>query len=242
MRRLIPIAAAAAAALVAVGIGVTAAEASTTAGIDVSHHNGAINWTSVHNAGIQFAYIKDTEGTSYKDPTFNTNYTAAYHAGVIRGAYHFALPNVSSGASQADFFVNSGGAWSADNHTLPGALDMEYNPYGSTCYGLSQSAMRSWVASFLSRYKYRTGRYAVIYTSYSWWSTCTGNYGGFVANYPLWVPRYANSPGTLPGGWPVWTFWQYTSSGTVSGVSGSVDRDYFNGTRDRLLALANNTP
>jgi GH25 family lysozyme M1 (1,4-beta-N-acetylmuramidase) len=218
------------------------AEATTTAGIDVSHHQGTINWTSVRNAGIQFAYIKATEGTSYKDPLFNTNYPAAYYAGVIRGAYHFALPNLSSGAVQADYFYNNGGRWSADNRTLPGALDIEYNPYGSTCYGLSQSAMRSWIADFLNRYHYRTGRYAVIYTTTNWWVTCTGNYSGFAGHHPLWIARYSSSPGTLPAGWSFWTFWQYTASGSVPGVSGSVDRDYFNGARDRLLALANNTP
>ena len=74
------------------------AAAATTPGIDVSRYQGTINWTSVKNAGIQFAFIKATEGTSYKDPNFNANYTNSYNAGVIRGAYHFARPNISSGA------------------------------------------------------------------------------------------------------------------------------------------------
>ena len=61
--------------------------------------------------------------------------------GLVRGAYHFALPDHSSGTAQAAWFATHGGAWSADNHTLPGALDIEYNPYGAACYGLSQAAM-----------------------------------------------------------------------------------------------------
>ncbi len=125
------------------------AQAATVPGIDVSHHQGAINWTAVRGAGIQFAYLKTTEGTGFKDPRFNTNYVAAYRAGVIRGGYHFALPNRSSGAAQADFFFRNGGAWSRDNRTLPGALDIEYNPYGATCYGLSRTAMVAWIRSFL---------------------------------------------------------------------------------------------
>ncbi|MBC7273996.1 MAG: lysozyme [Streptomyces sp.] len=211
-------------------------------GIDVSHWQGAINWTSVRNAGIQFAWIKATEGTSYKDDRFNTNYTNAYYAGVIRGAYHFARPNISSGAVQANYFASNGGAWSRDNLTLPGVLDIEHNPYGAMCYGLSTTQMRSWINDFYNTYKSRTSRDVVIYTTASWWNTCTGNWTGMSGKSPLWVAHWtsASSP-TIPSGFPTWTVWQYTSTGSVSGVSGNVDRNKFNGSRDRLLALANNT-
>jgi GH25 family lysozyme M1 (1,4-beta-N-acetylmuramidase) len=138
------------------------AQAATTPGIDVSRYQRSINWTSVRNAGIQFAYIKATEGVSYRDPNFGANYVGAYNAGVIRGAYHFALPNRSTGAVQANYLANSGGAWSADSRTLPAALDIEFNPYGATCYGLSQAGMRTWINDFLVTYRARTGRYAVI--------------------------------------------------------------------------------
>jgi GH25 family lysozyme M1 (1,4-beta-N-acetylmuramidase) len=220
----------------------TAPRQSSVPGIDVSRWQGSINWTSVRNAGIQFAWMKATEGTSYKDPNFNTNYPAAHGAGVIRGAYHFALPNNSSGATQAAYFASNGGAWSADNLTLPGVLDIESNPYGSQCYGLSTTSMRSWIMDFYNTYKARTGRDIVIYTSPSWWNTCTGSWSGMASLAPLWVAHWttASSP-TLPGGFGVWTVWQYTSTGSVSGISGNVDRDWFNGSRDRLLALANNT-
>jgi GH25 family lysozyme M1 (1,4-beta-N-acetylmuramidase) len=223
-----------------VAVTATPALAATTPGIDVSGHQGAINWTSVRNAGIRFAFIKATEGTSFLDSRFDTNYVAAYNAGVIRGAYHFALPDRSSGAVQANFLASNGGAWSADSRTLPAALDLEGNPYGAYCYGRTQSGMRTWVQDFLNTYRSRTGRYAVIYTTTSWWTTCTGNWTGPWSTSPLWIARWASSPGTLPAGAPYWSFWQYTSSGSVSGISGAVDRDYWNGTVDRLVALANN--
>jgi GH25 family lysozyme M1 (1,4-beta-N-acetylmuramidase) len=216
------------------GIGVLA----TTAGVDVSHWQGSINWTSVYNAGIRFAYIKDTEGTSYKDPNFNSNYLNAYNAGVIRGAYHFALPDRSTGAAQATYFVNNGGRWSGDGKTLPPALDMEYNPYGASCYGKTQAAMRTWLADFSSTTKRLAGRYPVIYTTTNWWSTCTGNWSGLSSTNALWIARWASAPGTLPAGWPAWTIWQYSSTGAVSGISGNVDRDYFNGTLARVQAFA----
>jgi GH25 family lysozyme M1 (1,4-beta-N-acetylmuramidase) len=207
-------------------------------GIDVSHYQGSINWASVKAAGIQFAWIKATEGTSYKDPNFNANYVHAYNNKVIRGAYHFARPDVSGGAAQARYFAGHGGAWSRDSLTLPGVLDIE-----GTCYGKSASAMRAWISDFYSAYKAETGRDVVLYTSANWWKKCTGSWGGMAAKSPLWAAHWtsAGTP-TIPAGFPVWTVWQYTSTGRVGGISGNVDRDKFNGTRARLLALADNTP
>lgn len=106
-----------------------------------------------------------TEGTTYKSDLFSTQYTGATDAGFIRGAYHFAQPAASSGASQADYFANNGGGWSGDGITLPGALDIEYNPSGDTCYGLSQSSMVSWIEDFVTTYEGLTGRWPLIYTT-----------------------------------------------------------------------------
>ncbi|GAA4482356.1 lysozyme [Actinoallomurus oryzae] len=206
-------------------------------GLDVSSYQGNVNWTTVKNNGAKFAYIKATESTSYTNPYFSQQYVGSYNVGLIRGAYHFATPNTSSGAAQADYFASHGGAWSADHHTLPGALDIEYNPYGSTCYGLSQASMRSWIHAFVNEYHSRTGRWAVIYSTLDWWKTCTGNSDTtFANNDPLWIARYSSSAGTLPAGWGFYTFWQHADSGTFPG-----DQDVFNGTAARLLALADNT-
>lgn len=206
-------------------------------GIDVSHYQGTINWSSVKAAGIKFAYIKATESTTYTDPQFSANYGNAHSQKVIRGGYHFARPNLSGGAAQANYFAAHGGAWSRDNLTLPGMLDLE-----AGCYGMSTSAMRTWILDFYNAYKAKTSRDVVIYTSPSWWNTCTGSWSGMSARSPLFVAHWtsAASP-SIPAGFPYWTFWQYSSTGSVSGISGAVDRDRFSGTEARLLALANNT-
>jgi GH25 family lysozyme M1 (1,4-beta-N-acetylmuramidase) len=214
---------------------VPASAASSVKGMDVSSHQGNVNWQGAWNNGARFAYVKATEGTSYTNPYFAKQYNGSYNVGMIRGAYHFARPNISSGATQADYFVNHGGGWSRDGKTLPGALDIEWNPYsGGTCYGVSQTGMVAWIKAFSDRYHYRTGRWPVIYTATSWWSQCTGNRGDFTSTNPLWVARYASSPGTLPYAWTYYTFWQYASSGVFPG-----DQDTFNGAYDRLQALAN---
>lgn len=206
----------------------------TTEGVDVSSHQGNVAWSTLWNSGVRFAYVKATEGTSYTNPYFSQQYTGSYNVGMIRGSYHFALPDNSSGAAQATYFVNHGGGWSRDGKTLPGALDMEYNPYGSTCYGKSASAMVSWIKDFTNTYKSLTGRDPVIYTSTSWWKSCTGNSSAFGGINPLWIPRYGSSVGELPAGWSFHTIWQYTSSGATVG-----DHNKFNGALDRVQALAN---
>jgi GH25 family lysozyme M1 (1,4-beta-N-acetylmuramidase) len=203
-------------------------------GIDVSGHQGNVDWAAQWNAGRRFVWAKATEGTGYKNPYFAQQYNGSYNVGMVRGAYHFALPNSSSGATQANYFATNGGGWSRDGKTLPGALDIEWNPYGAACYGKTQSAMVTWIRDFLNQYRARTGRDAVIYTATSWWTECTGNYAGFASANPLWIARYASAVGTLPAGWSYYTMWQYTSSGPTVG-----DHDKFNGALDRVVALAN---
>ena len=214
-------------------------------GIGVSQAHGTVDWGAVRGAGIQFAVISATMGTNQKDPAFNTNYPAAYYAGVIRGAYHFAIPSASGGAAQADYFASNGGAWSADDLTLPGVLGLEPNPYsGGYCYGLTTTQMRGWITDFYNRYKERTSRDPIIYTTRSWWNVCTGSWTGMAAKSPLWISHWdVHTPG-LPAGWAstTWTFWEWTNCRQVAGVPACANGSRFNGSRDRLLALANNTP
>ncbi|WP_306327991.1 lysozyme [Streptomyces venezuelae] len=208
--------------------------AAQTEGVDVSSHQGNVAWSTLWNSGVKWAYVKATEGTYYKNTYFNQQYTGSYNVGMIRGTYHFATPDTTTGAAQADYFVNNGGGWSKDGKTLPGVLDIEWNPYGATCYGKTQAGMVAWIRDFVNRYKARTGRDAVIYTATSWWTQCTGNSAAFASTNPLWIARYAATVGELPAGWQYYTMWQYTSSGPTVG-----DHNHFNGDLSRVQALAN---
>jgi GH25 family lysozyme M1 (1,4-beta-N-acetylmuramidase) len=200
----------------------------SVAGIDVSGWQGNVNWATYWGQGKRFVWVKATENVNYTNPYFGQQYNGSYNQGFIRGAYHFATPNTSSGTAQADYFSNHGGGWSSDGKTLPGALDMEYNPYGATCYGLSKAAMTQWILDFSNRYHSRWGKFPAIYTSTSWWSQCVS--GDFSSTNPLWVARYASAVGTLPFNWGFYTVWQYSSS--------PIDQDSFNGSYDRLVVFA----
>jgi GH25 family lysozyme M1 (1,4-beta-N-acetylmuramidase) len=215
---------------------VPASAAGKPQGHDVSSHQKNVDWQSSKTKGARFAYVKATESHTYRNPYFGQQYSGSRNAGLIRGAYHFAVPNKSSGKSQAQHFVRNGGGWTADGWTLPPALDIEYNPYDHKhkCYGLSKSKMVSWIQSFSNEMKRLTGRRPVIYTTTHWWNTCTGRSRAFASNHALWTARYDSaSAGSLPAGWSFWTFWQYDNGGSLPG-----DQNLFNGSLTQLRRFA----
>lgn len=224
-----------------VTLAVRLASAGLARGIDVSsfqHPGGAaINWPSVAQAGYRFAFIKATEGSYYVNPFFRGDAAAAKAAGLLVAAYHFANPAGSSGTVQADYALNHG-TYLADGKTLRMILDIEVDPYlTKVCYGLSPAQMVSWIAAFTGEVYRRTGLRPVINTQPAWWNKCTGSTRAFVADQ-LWVQDHragATSP-QLPAGWTGWSYWQYSITGRVPGVTGNVDLSLLN---PALLAAAN---
>jgi GH25 family lysozyme M1 (1,4-beta-N-acetylmuramidase) len=206
-------------------------------GIDVAafqHPGGTpINWAAVAGGGYKFAAVKATEGNYYVNPWARTDLAAARKAGLYATAYHFAIPNAGGGAAQARYAVQNAG-YVTGARMLPLMLDIEYDPYTGTdgtneCYGLSRTAMTAWLAAFTQTVRNLTGQLPVIYTTADWWDTCTGGSTAFGAD-PMWVAAYGFAKPPLPAGWRAWTFWQYTSTGTVPGVAspGSTDLSVFN--------------
>jgi GH25 family lysozyme M1 (1,4-beta-N-acetylmuramidase) len=191
-------------------------------GLDVSHWQGTINWVKVASAGKTFVYMKASEDTDYQDPTYAANRAQATANGLKVGAYHFARPESATGdaVAEADHFIDT--AQPVSGELLP-VLDLEQTG------GLGTNALTSWTKAFLQRVYERTGVRAAIYTSPSFWANNMGNSGWFAANdyRVLWVAHWTSAKApTLPAsnwGGLGWTFWQYTSSGTVPGISGRVD-------------------
>jgi GH25 family lysozyme M1 (1,4-beta-N-acetylmuramidase) len=181
----------------------------------------AISWRAAAAAGYKFAAVKATEGDYYVNPWAASDLAAAKAAGLDVAPYHFAVPDASGGAAQAQFAVEYSG-YAAGARMLPLMLDIEYDPYNSTdhaneCYGLSAAKMTAWLSAFVTTARSLTGQYPVIYTTADWWNTCTGKSGAFSAD-PMWVAAYGFASPPKPAGWNVWTFWQYTSGGTAPGV------------------------
>ncbi len=208
--------------------------ANAVQGVDVASYQEkpGIDWAQAAAAGERFVAVKATEGAYYANPYAPADLTAAKAAGLTVVAYAFAIPNGDGASSspvvQADYAI----AHAADQYgnVPPVMLDIEYDPYASQdgtnqCYGLTTSAMVTWISSFSAEVKAKTGQPPVIYSTRDWWQACTGGTTALGQN-PLWVAAVTGTsdPGTLPAGWSTWDYWQY-GQGSVAGISGSVDLD-----------------
>ena len=188
-------------------------------GIDVSHWQGTIDWARVRAAGKTFAIAKASEGVGFADDRYQRNKADAMAQGIKFGAYHFARPGSNSPAAEADWFVNTA---DIEHGMLIPTLDLERTG------GLGTSALISWVKQFVQRVDQRLGVKPMIYVSPAFWRSNMGNTTWFADNgySVLWVANWGVTSPSVPGdnwGGRSWTFWQYTSSGSVPGISGRVD-------------------
>jgi GH25 family lysozyme M1 (1,4-beta-N-acetylmuramidase) len=197
-------------------------------GIDVSLWQGDVDWTAVASTPTRFVIMRATRGNAYVDPRYSTYLAEASANGLVVGAYHRAKVGNAPGDAkeEADHFVDV--AQNAAGDVLP-ALDIEHHN------GLTVPQLTKWVRTWLARVYSRTGVRAMIYSSPYFWRTYLGDTTWFAdRGYPLWIAHWhVPSPFVPAGDWGGrgWTFWQWTSSGRVSGIGPNVDRDRFDGTR-----------
>lgn len=210
--------------------------------MDVSHWQGTIDWSRVAKAGYTFAFVKAINGKVGTDPnTECPNYcTDSYYASnrananankIIIGAYDFAQPSLTSGSgkAEADYFISVAAPKSGD---LVPVLDLESYTDPYTGFALTPTQLQTWVRDWLYEVYAKTGLRATLYVSPSFWSTRMGNTTWFAQNgfRTLWIANWwVTSPAMPASNWGgySWTFWQWTSSGTVPGIGGRVDMDRF---------------
>ena len=181
-------------------------------GVDVSSYQGEVDWAALAAQGVDFAFIKATEGSLLQDRQFAANWAGAAEAGVRAGAYHF-LSYDSPGQTQADNFI---AAVPVTEGALPPVVDIEF--YGEY---LDQPPDRAHVRSILDplleRLEAHYGVKPILYVTYrSYYRYIAG--GGY-GDYPVWC----SSPTVFPLV-PGWDFWQYSHSAKLEGYSGAQDR------------------
>ena len=185
--------------------------AGETYGIDVSHHQGKIDWGLVAADRIAFAYVKASEGTSVVDARFEANAAGASRAGLRVGAYHF-FSLCGPGNVQARTFL---AAAPPDAHQLAPALDVEFQTSCPKPPGRAQ--VMAQVQAFLTVVEKAWGRPVLIYTN----DDFNRHYPVRGLGRPLWIPRYGHRPPTVPA----WVIWQSSEGATLDGVTGPVDLD-----------------
>lgn len=180
-------------------------------GIDVSNHNGRIDWNKLKNSDVKVVYIKASEGTTYQDPYLNQHYQGAKSIGLPTGFYHY-LKGTSAPESQAQNFWNL--IKDKENNLMP-CLDIEENGFNVMDYTLR----------FISKFKDLSNLPIVIYTGPYF---ANDNLDNRLASYPCWIAHYGVSSPMATNIWSTnYVGHQYTEKGKVSGINGNVDLNNF---------------
>lgn len=196
-------------------------------GIDVSHHQSFISWNDVQrmkvrDVQLKFAVMKATEGLTKIDFQFKRNWKKSKEAGLVRGAYHFMLPN-KSGIKQAQHFIRN---VRIDKGDLPPVLDIE------EAYGASRSNVRKQVKAWLQEVEKQYGVKPIIYTYIDFYNLYLGS---DFDEYPLWIAHYIQRKG--PRIAREWTFWQHSEKGRVNGIISNVDFNVYKGSDSEFQKL-----
>lgn len=206
-------------------------------GIDVSHYQGKIDWAKVKADDISFAFLKASQGQTFRDSMFITNAAGARRAGVLVGAYHYmdAASTDAAKKEAANFAAAIAEAGGIEAFQLPPAMD-----YEEIQDGMSTSDVHAVAMAFLTEIERLTGVRPIIYTYIGFAS----NFDASFSSYDVWMARYSTSPPADTLAWKRWTFLQY-SDGTVgderpgggrkvAGIDGPVDLNEYDGTLEEL--------
>lgn len=185
-------------------------------GIDISRHNGIIDFEKVKDSGIEFVFIKASEGTTHKDTLYSHNVSGAKNVGLKTGAYHFFRFD-SDGVEQAINFLRTVGP----HHPELGlVIDVENAGNPSN---IDPEDIKKRLSSMVE-YMNLLGHRVMIYTNLDGYYDYVED---ILPGYPLWICRFKENPINAE-----WTFWQYDHHGKIDGVKGDVDLNAFCGSRD----------
>ena len=196
-------------------------------GIDVSHHQGQINWrdaalsSAVNEFPIRFVIMKATEGSTFTDPEYTYNIREARTVGFVCGVYHFYDPGVSP-QKQAEHFINTVKLQKGD---LAPVVDVERS-------GRSSGDLQRELLEFLKALETHYGVKPIIYASTKFCKRHLNNPA--LDNYPFWVAHYYV---VRPETDKPWAFWQFTDHASVEGIREYTDFNVFRGTEKEFNEL-----
>lgn len=196
-------------------------------GVDVSAYQGQVDWSVLAGQGVEFAFIKATEGSGYADRYFEQNWLGAQRAGLLMGAYHFFSYD-SPGETQADNFIKTVPVTAG---ALPPVVDIEF--YGDKLRNPpDREEVKEILDPLLARLEEHYGQKPILYVTYrSYRLYIKGEY----EEYPLWVSRPLLAPIDKD-----WSFWQYSHSARLEGYAGDeerIDLNVFRGNREELEGM-----
>lgn len=188
-------------------------------GIDISHHQGNIDWKRLDKSQVQFAYIKASEGSTFTDNNFDANWQAAKANNITVGAYHFYSLCVPA-KSQAAHFIAT--ASMTKTSSLPPAIDLEFG--GNCKRHLPRKVFQRELQSFLQEVENAWGCQAVIYLTEEFYRYYDLD---IFQTHPLWLRNIFRQPQSNDKS--RWQFWQFANRGHISGIDTWVDLNVFAG-------------
>jgi len=196
-------------------------------GIDISHHQGTIEWDKIKGQRVHFVYMKATEGGDYKDPEFDRNWKESASVGLARGAYHF-FSFCRSGDEQAKNFLAT---VPVEVNALPPVIDLEF---GGNCRNKpAKEVIVRELLYFMGKVEKTHGTALIIYATHDSYNAFLQ---GFSHNNNIWIRDILKRP-RLPNG-RRWTLWQYANNGRIDGITGRVDLNVFNGSYDDFRTMS----
>ena len=191
-------------------------------GIDVARFQKSVDWYSARANGVNFAFIKATEGGDRVDEMFDSHWRGAARAGVRRGAYHFFY-HCRAPEEQARWFFKHVPRRSGD---LPPVIDMEWTPTSPTCtIRRPAEVIRADAEVLIRMFTDHYGTAPILYTTVDFYED---NQMWRLKGTDFWLRSVAAHPSDRYAG-QHWAFWQYTSTGLIPGIAGEVDINVFAG-------------
>jgi GH25 family lysozyme M1 (1,4-beta-N-acetylmuramidase) len=203
-------------------------------GIDLSSHNGTVDFAKVASSGVKYAWIKLTEGTTHTNSGFEEKYKGCRDHGIIVGAYHFGRPDTyvsdpSDARHEADNFLNALKKVGVQKGDLLPVLDLEAGVKVDDQYNID------WALHWLEALELEHNVRPIVYTAKWYYNSFMRNASKLslknLASYPLWLASYNMGPDAerKVSSWKSWDIWQWTGKGSVPGVQGKCDQNWMAG-------------
>ena len=207
-------------------------------GVDVSEYQGEIDWDKIKSQGIDFAFIKATEGSTSKDNCFDTNFSKLKQMNdILIGCYHF-FSFETKGEEQAQNYINVVGNIEKESNLFLPIIDIEYYSYYKKAKPSKEWVLEE-LQNLLNKMEEEYRLKPIIYTTMEFYNDyIKGNF----EEYDLWIRDIVFNP-SLNLENRKWEFWQYTGKGRLDGYKGEekfIDLNVFNGSKSEFEEYVQN--
>ena len=206
-------------------------KSSLVTGIDVSHHQGDIEWKKVKESGVDFCFIKATEGSTFLDKKFKKNVVECKKNGILIGSYHFYKAKSNPNKQFENFSKNV----KITDLNFPPVIDLEYHTNECLKNPKNKNEFIKDLKIFEKLVRDYYGVSPIFYTNPKFYDNLLKD----DFNNELWICDLKGNSDLITDT-TKWLFWQHNFNGKINGINGDVDMNMFNGSLDSLNKIVIN--